>query len=124
RVAWYCMAELFKAGATETGYVEDNDHLPGHLDVEDYRKELENWALTLWPDASPWYLKQQILLFLATRGVGPGRWDASEDRGPLAAYHRLHNLIRSGHMAFSGRDTVPLLLVWAGVAGDTAPPAE
>lgn len=123
-IAWYCIAELFKAGATETGYVEDEDHLPGHIEVEDYRREMENWALSLSPHQCPWYVKQQVLLFLATRSVGPGLWETPEDRGPLADYHSLHLLIRYGHAAFTGRSHVPLLLVWAGVTGDAAPPAE
>lgn len=123
-IAWYCIAELFKAGATETGYVEDEDHLPGHIDLEDYRRELENWALAMTPPNCPWYVKQQVLLFLATRGVGPGLWEIPHEGRPLADYHTLHDLIRSGHAAFKGRSQVPLLLVWAGVTGDTAPPAE
>lgn len=122
-IAWYCIAELFKAGATETGFVEDSDFLPGHLDVEDYRRELENWALSLTAYQCPWYVKQQVLLFLATRSVGPVPWEASES-GPLADYYALHGLIRSGHAGFIGHRHVPLLLVWAGVTGDVAPPAE
>ena len=123
-IAWYCMAELFKAGATETGYVEDEDHLPGHVDVEDYRREMENWALSLSPYSCPWYVKQQVLLFLAMRSVGPGPWEIPDDGDPLTDYHALHSLIRDGHAAFTGLLQVPLLLVWAGVTGDPAVPAE
>ena len=32
-VAWYCLSELFRAAATETGFVDDNERLPKDLDV-------------------------------------------------------------------------------------------
>jgi len=67
RVAWYCMAEIFRAGATETGFVEDNECLPGGININEYREALCVEALRLLEvfPALPWYLKQQVLLFLA-----------------------------------------------------------
>ncbi len=68
RVAWYCLAEIFRAGATETGIVEDQESLPACIDIEAYREVLRNEAarLVLLPAATlPWYLRQQVLLFLA-----------------------------------------------------------
>lgn len=68
RVAWYCLAEIFRAGATETGFVESPESFPQELKLADYRALLRTEALrlTALPPASlPWYLKQQILLFLA-----------------------------------------------------------
>jgi len=68
RVAWYCLAEVLRAGATETGLVADGESLPEGIDLESYRKELckEASRLAALPGPSiPWYLRQQALLFLA-----------------------------------------------------------
>ncbi len=68
RVAWYCLTEVLRAGATETGLVEDNESLPSGIDLESYRDELCNEAARLVSLPSrtiPWYLRQQALLFLA-----------------------------------------------------------
>ena len=68
RVAWYCLAEVLRAGATETGLVPDTESLPSGIDLESYRKELwkEAARLVSLPAATiPWYLRQQALLFLA-----------------------------------------------------------
>lgn len=68
RVAWYCLAEVLRAGATETGLVSDAESLPSGIDIGSYRKELRNEAarlLALPGRMIPWYLRQQALLFLA-----------------------------------------------------------
>ena len=68
RVAWYCLAEIFRAGATETGFVADGECLPDAIDIDEYRQVLLNEARRLVDQnhqSLPWYLKQQILLFLA-----------------------------------------------------------
>lgn len=69
RVAFYCLSELFRAGATETGIVADDETLPRNIDLSGYRKTLSGSALRVVssrsPTAYPWYLKQQALLFLA-----------------------------------------------------------
>ncbi len=68
RVAWYCLAEIMRAGATETGLVPDTESLPAGIDLESYRKELlgEAARLVALPGPTiPWYLRQQALLFLA-----------------------------------------------------------
>ena len=68
RVAWYCLAEVLRAGATETGLVADNESLPSGIDLESYREELRKEAarlVTLPGPTIPWYLRQQALLFLA-----------------------------------------------------------
>ena len=74
RVAWYCLGEIFRAGATETGFVEDDELLPKGIDIHAYRNVLLEEAIhlaSLPSQTLPWYLKQQILLFLA--GCGPER---------------------------------------------------
>ena len=68
RVAWYCLAEVLRAGATETGLVADSESLPSGIDLESYREELRAEAsrlVTLPGPTVPWYLRQQALLFLA-----------------------------------------------------------
>ena len=68
RVAWYCLAEVLRAGATETGLVADTESLPSGINLEDYRKEIHGEAarLVALPGKTiPWYLRQQALLFLA-----------------------------------------------------------
>ena len=67
-IAWYCLAEVLRAGATETGLVPDSELLPSGVDLESYRDELRGEAarLAALPGATiPWYLRQQALLFLA-----------------------------------------------------------
>ena len=67
-VAWYCLAEVLRAGATETGLVADNESLPSRLDLGSYREELRREAARLVASPGPtipWYLRQQALLFLA-----------------------------------------------------------
>jgi len=68
RVAWYSLSELLRAGATETGLVDDRESLPAEVDLAEYRKVLGEEAVRLikLPAAQiPWYLRQQALLFLA-----------------------------------------------------------
>ncbi|MER8904311.1 RNA-directed DNA polymerase [Mesorhizobium sp. M0772] len=69
RVAWYCLSEILRAGATETGFVEDTEALSDQLDIARYREVLRKEARRLvFQNAVkiPWYLKQQALLYLAT----------------------------------------------------------
>ena len=68
RVAWYCLAEVLRAGATETGLVADTESLPSEIDLQSYREELRREAarLVALPGPTiPWYLRQQALLYLA-----------------------------------------------------------
>ena len=72
RIAWYCLAELMRAGATETGFGDDADLLPAGLDVHEYRRVLCVEAvrlLSLPPRSVPWYVRQQAYLFLAVFGA-------------------------------------------------------
>ena len=62
RVAWYCLAEVLRAGATETGFVADYESLPSRIDIESYRDELSEEAARLVKLSGrriPWYLRQQ-----------------------------------------------------------------
>ncbi|MGE0920153.1 RNA-directed DNA polymerase [Trichlorobacter lovleyi] len=69
RVAWYCLAEIFRAGATETGFVADGEALPDAINIVEYRRLLLDEAKHIIEQNQqtlPWYLKQQALLYLAT----------------------------------------------------------
>ena len=68
RVAWYCLSEILRAGATETGLVSDAETLPACLDLAAYRNLLRDEAVRLVDLPArriPWYLRQQALLLLA-----------------------------------------------------------
>lgn len=65
--AEYVAADLFRAGAVETGY-RPADEYPESIDVGGYREVLAAFARRILNDRheSPWYLQQQALLFLAS----------------------------------------------------------
>lgn len=69
RIAWYCLSEILRAGAVETGFVEDDEQLPSAVDVSGYRRVLREEALRIAKTTEtrlPWYLRQQAYLLLAT----------------------------------------------------------
>ena len=68
QIAQYCLAEIFRAGATETGIVEDDEVI--RLNIDEYREVLHAAAEQVVEHTTPelpWYVRQQALLFLATR---------------------------------------------------------
>jgi len=72
RIAWYCLSEIFRAGAVETGFVEDEEQLPAAVDVKEYRALLRKEALRIVKTTDtrlPWYLRQQAYLLLATQAA-------------------------------------------------------
>ncbi len=79
-VRTYCLSELFRAGATETGFVQENESLPAGVSIDEYHRRLVGEAQNLveaYIDAKaprarfPWYLMQQVLLYLAARNAFP-----------------------------------------------------
>ena len=75
-VRLYCLAEIFRAGATETGMVTDHECLPGELNLGHYHERLRREATKIIlaslesPTAKqrfPWYLLQQVFLYLAAQ---------------------------------------------------------
>lgn len=75
----YCLTEIFRAGATETGMVQDGECLPD-LNVEDYHSKLTQSAVTILESfiahkgsqvRFPWYLMQQVFLYLSARDAFP-----------------------------------------------------
>ena len=110
RVAWYCMAELFRAGATETGFTEDADELPQPLD--EYRVMLQEAAAKIASAPSailPWYLRQQAHLFLAT--CEPRHDQIRPLRGPTARYVTLRRFLRSPEDVTDAREFATLAVL-------------
>lgn len=67
QVAYYCLAEVLRAGATETGFVSDSESLPASVDLAEYRSMLLQLAIRVVQGKvkrAPWYLEQQALLFI------------------------------------------------------------
>ena len=65
RVAHYCLTEILRAGATETGLVSDAESLSSRVDVLEYRTILckEAARIIRSPGVTvPWYVRQQALL--------------------------------------------------------------
>jgi hypothetical protein len=93
RVAFYCLSELFRAGATETGIVADVETLPDKIDLDGYRKTLAAAALRIVKSkaatAYPWYLRQQALLFLAVYSPAQVPVGRRVPPGILANYWRM-----------------------------------
>ena len=70
-VGFYCLAEVYRACATETGYVADDEALPSDVDLDVYRAVVTEHAtetVKRGAAAVPWYCMQQALLVLAAHG--------------------------------------------------------
>jgi hypothetical protein len=68
-VALYLIADLYKAAATETGQ-RSKVHLEGFGNLEIYHIHLVEYAEQLIAAVDvPWYVLQQVYLFLATRNI-------------------------------------------------------
>ncbi len=115
RVAWYCLAEVLRAGATETGLVPDTESLPSGIDVESYRAELLSEAarLAALPGPTiPWYLRQQALLFLAA--CDPARAPVTRTgTGPQTQHYRAMIRFLRGEADGLGSSDFALLAVLA-----------
>jgi hypothetical protein len=68
-VCYYVLAELLRAGATETGLRPSPDTAPLG-DIDGYREQLVRGAKRVLLHAdTPWYVLQKAALFLASRGA-------------------------------------------------------
>lgn len=70
KVCEYLTADLFNAASSDTGYRPLSEY-PVGVDITGYREQLSSFAkkILLSRPHSPWYLRQQASLFLATLGV-------------------------------------------------------
>lgn len=98
----YCLAELFRAGATETGMVPDDECLPQGIQgggLDRYRERLLSEAQDIFNQfvsgrssslRLPWYLMQQVFLYLSARDAFPETVNQLGMKGgkPLALYRR------------------------------------
>ena len=95
----YCLAELFRAGATETGMVSDDECLPQGVVLEGYHQRLLREAQDIFDQfvsgksssfRLPWYLMQQVFLYLAARDAFPETVNRLGAKGgqSLALYRR------------------------------------
>lgn len=92
----YCLAEIFRAGATETGIVSDKECLPTNVSIEAYHERLIQEARCIIKDfltaaASParfpWYLMQQVFLYLIARNAFPDTASLLKTKGGDAMLH-------------------------------------
>ena len=86
----YCLAELFRAGATETGMVSDDECLPQGIDLDRYHQRLLREAQDIFnqfvsgqssSSRLPWYLMQQVFLYLSAREAFSGNCDPAGRKG-------------------------------------------
>lgn len=117
-VVFYVLAELFKAGATETGQRAAADTAFGLGDVEAYRADLVTLALTVleWPEV-PWYVQQQAALLLATVGHSTEMLSSEPD---MRLHRALHEFLRgeSKTRQISTADEVSVSLVGYQLRGE------
>jgi hypothetical protein len=113
RVAWYCAAELLKAGATETGLVTDVDHLPADVDLKRYQEQLADFATEIVGrrDLYPWYLEQQAFLFLACVGRYQTMPVPTSASSCVKDYVRLHHTLAGRTDTLRREDIVPFSLL-------------
>ena len=96
RVAWYCLSELFRAGATETGLGGDTESRPDGPELKEYRRLLieHAWAVVNQAEpALPWYLRQQALLLLVTSESYSGRLDEMTHEADTEHYRKIAALL-------------------------------
>lgn len=114
RVAWYCLAELLRAGATETGFVADSDRLPENVDAQKYREVLRDEATRLiGPSSSiiPWYLQQQALLFLAVFDPCTNRVERVGRNAETREYQQLILYMKGQHPHLPASDLATLAVL-------------
>lgn len=114
RVAWYCLAEILRAGATETGFVEDSESLPAGVVVKDYRSRLKEEAIrlaSLPSTALPWYVKQQALLFLAVNAPAEAPISRTGHSPDTRHYRETIRYLRGEGKHLTGADFATLALL-------------
>ena len=91
QVVWYCLSELLRAGATETGFVGDDECLPKDAHLGQYQDYLGKAARRLLQlgGTIPWYVQQQAWLYLIAHDVAscPASSDPSDHE--LVHYHQV-----------------------------------
>ncbi|MDK1494486.1 RNA-directed DNA polymerase [Sinorhizobium sp. 7-81] len=112
QIIHYCMAELLRAGATETGFIEDQDCLPHGVDIDGYRSLLLKTALRVVSGQEflpPWYLTQQALLFIAVHGPSSIALPKATRQNPK--YWGMIAFLQGDHRDLSNREYAILAVV-------------
>ncbi|MBC5782310.1 RNA-directed DNA polymerase [Ramlibacter sp. USB13] len=119
RVVFYVLAELFKAGATETGKNAYADTDLGVGDVVGYRLALADLAQACLQMVDlPWYVQQQASLLLASVGHALHDLPASPE---LKLHILLHDFLRKRYDSDSDPQTaIVVSLVGHQLRGDDA----
>ncbi|MDB6118591.1 MAG: hypothetical protein JWO08_2372, partial [Verrucomicrobiaceae bacterium] len=127
-VLLYCLAELFRAGATETGIVSDLDEVPSKstgTDVYAYHNTLLEEGRKILraatkgrsqPARFPWYLLQQVMLYLATRQESLEDIDLSQLPGAdnvLRRYVGVYHFYAGGEQPASDQDRACFMIMQA-----------
>ena len=105
RVVHYCLGEILRAGATETGFVESAECLPKGVDINGYRDRLLEEAKKVAVGsvkAAPWYLVQQALLYITAHA--PKSIDTPSLPRSNASYWQTIKFIQGDHEELSDRD--------------------
>jgi hypothetical protein len=117
-VAWYILAELYRAAATETGRLSIGDDGLQVGDIDEYRDALGEHAEVLLQDSDcPWFVQQQAALLLATLG-SPS--NSLSDEPELARYRVLHAYVagRNRYEGLSDDDVVGIAIVGFQLGGN------
>lgn len=112
QVAHYCLAELLRAGATETGFIEDPECLPQGIDLDGYRELLLKTAIRVVKGlvrSAPWYLTQQALLFIAVHR--PHSVELPDAPRSNRKYWRMIAFLRGHHSNLSDREFAILAVI-------------
>lgn len=90
-VAVYVLADLFKAGAVETGFRQPQEY-PDTSNVLQYRAALTKLGLNLIvTEGLPWYLLQQVALYLAVMQYPVTLPETIKE---LSSYRKLHSALK------------------------------
>jgi len=112
RVAEYVLADLLRAGAVETGF-RDPEEYPQGVDIQSYREDLGGIARRILTERilSPWYLRQQARLYLAS--IGDSSLAMMVEAAPeVNAYSALQRVALFEPMWGEAlRDVIPLAIV-------------
>jgi hypothetical protein len=111
-IAYYCLAEILRAGATETGFVEDHEAFPKGVNLASYRRLLGETAVRIGQSKSqtvPWFVRQQAQLYLAVHArelIKLPRQRSGEDR-----YQRMVRFLLGDHATFGDAEYAILAIV-------------
>jgi len=122
-VCYYCIAEIYRAGATQIGFVYDLSELPHgeNVNINHFRETLSSNAKILLEEFTlPWYVQQQLLLYLALQNKYIYNLESNDH------YSSLHSILHDSNIYDSlncsedddALNTFSLLLLGYHIQGD------